>query len=80
MAKIISTPYCILSDGVLNLFPLAQTEFSRLLKAWRGKLFQKEAADRLGVPLRTYQNWENGSRKPARTCMNCVREKMTASV
>ena len=34
------------------------------LKAWRGKLRQKEAAEKLGLPLPTYRKYENGHRTP----------------
>lgn len=40
--------------------------FADELKAWRAsaQLSQSEAAERLGVPKRTYEGWESG-RKPA---------------
>jgi transcriptional regulator with XRE-family HTH domain len=37
-----------------------------VLKAWRERrgITQKEAADRLGVAMRTYQGWEGGEQNP----------------
>ena len=40
-------------------------EFANKLKAWRGKLTQKEAADLLGVSRRTYEKWEQGESEPS---------------
>jgi transcriptional regulator with XRE-family HTH domain len=36
-----------------------------VLKAWRARrgITQKQAAEELGVGMRTYQKWENGERK-----------------
>lgn len=44
-----------------------QPAFSVTVKNWRvtNKLLQKEACCILGVPLRTYQQWEQGSHAPA---------------
>lgn len=47
-------------------------EYGLKLKQWRGNRLQKEAADILGVPLRTYQSWEHGKNEPAATCKRCV--------
>jgi len=51
--------------------------FASTLKKWRkdNNLMQKNAADRLGVLLRTYQRWEAGT-KPAKTCQKCIEQKM----
>ena len=38
----------------------AKKEFAAKLKKWRGSRLQKEAAELLQVPLRTYQGWEEG--------------------
>ena len=37
-----------------------------VLKDWRARrgITQKEAADRLGVPLQTFRNWEQGISRP----------------
>ncbi|MEI7532872.1 MAG: helix-turn-helix transcriptional regulator [Verrucomicrobiae bacterium] len=37
-----------------------------VLKDWRARrgITQKEAAERLGVAMRTYQGWEGGEKKP----------------
>jgi DNA-binding transcriptional regulator YiaG len=37
-----------------------------LLREWRGKLRQKEAADKLEVPYATYRKWETGKRTPTK--------------
>lgn len=34
------------------------------LRIWRGKLYQKEAAEILGIPLATYRKYESGKRTP----------------
>lgn len=41
-------------------------EFNKLIKEFRkaNNLTQKELAERLQVPFRTYQNWELGYNKP----------------
>ena len=41
-------------------------EFADELKTWRTRkdLKQEEAAKFLGVPLRTYQEWEQGRQEP----------------
>lgn len=38
--------------------------FADELRAWRGKLLQKEAADILKVSLDTYRSWEHDQREP----------------
>jgi transcriptional regulator with XRE-family HTH domain len=37
-----------------------------VLKAWRERrgITQKEAAERIGVNIRTYQRWEEGTARP----------------
>lgn len=40
------------------------------------KFVQKQAAEFLGVSLRTYQNWESGEHEPPKTCIKCIREKI----
>jgi DNA-binding transcriptional regulator YiaG len=44
----------------------AKREFMDALKSWRARngLSQSEAAERLGVPLKTLQNWEIARTKP----------------
>lgn len=36
------------------------TDLRTTLRAWRGGATQREAAEALGVSLRTYQKWEQG--------------------
>jgi DNA-binding XRE family transcriptional regulator len=52
------------------------TEFARLLKKWRGKKLQKEAADVIGVNLRTYQGYESG-RNPTEFVRREIERKTT---
>lgn len=42
-------------------------KFSTILKAWRKtrRLTQELAAHKLNVPLRTWQNWEQGRNEPS---------------
>ncbi len=44
----------------------SKREFMDALKGWRSakKLSQSQAAERLGVPLKTLQNWEIARTKP----------------
>ncbi len=44
----------------------SKREFMDALKAWRldHKLSQSQAAERLGIPLKTLQNWEIARTKP----------------
>ncbi len=44
----------------------SKREFCAALKAWRARssLSQSQAAETLGVPLRTLQNWEIARTKP----------------
>lgn len=39
-------------------------ELSKRIKVLRGELSQKDFADRLGISLRAYQNYESGERLP----------------
>jgi DNA-binding XRE family transcriptional regulator len=43
-----------------------QHDWPAVLKAWRGRkgITQKEAAEVLGVGMRTYQGWEQGEVNP----------------
>lgn len=41
------------------------TTFGSKLRIWRGKRYQKEAAEILKVSFRTYQNWEEGVNTPS---------------
>ena len=50
--------------------------FSEELKAWRGKLYQKEAASNLDIPLTSYRKYENGKRTPNKLAMAELRRKM----
>lgn len=43
--------------------------FPKELKAWRGKLYQKEAASDLEIPLASYRKYENGKRTPNKLAM-----------
>lgn len=53
--------------------------FSETLKAARhtAKLTQKQTTELLcGVPLRTYQAWEGGTRIPAPWCQRLILDKI----
>jgi DNA-binding transcriptional regulator YiaG len=45
----------------------------------RGKLSQREAADKIGVPIGTYRDWENGRHEPRglalRVLLQIIRRK-----
>jgi DNA-binding transcriptional regulator YiaG len=43
-----------------------QQTLATKLRLWRGKRYQKEAADIIGVPLWTYRNWEMGRKTPTK--------------
>lgn len=53
-------------------------EFGTEVKAWRKRadLVQKQAADVLGVKLRSYQNWEQGSHVPLPIAQETLRRRM----
>lgn len=53
-------------------------EFKIAVKTWRKKanLVQKQAADVLGVSLRTYQGWEMGSHEPLPMAMMELKRRM----
>lgn len=53
--------------------------FAKKLQAWRGKRAQPEAAAALSVPLRTYQNWEQGHRVPAALAAEALERRMAAA-
>ena len=61
-------------------------KISAELRAWRnvdlsinsrGDFTQQEAADFLGVPLKTYIDWEQGRRGPVGIGFQAVRERIT---
>ena len=54
------------------------TEFKQQLQAWRKKtnILQKQAADILGVPVRTYQAWETGVHEPGALAKVVINERM----
>jgi len=47
------------------------TKWKKKLRAWRksNRLLQKQAADKLGVNVRTYQGWEEGKGGPCEAAM-----------
>lgn len=55
-------------------------QFKDRLKKWRGKKYQKEAADLLGVPLPTYRKWECGKRTPNKFVRSVIDSKITPNV
>lgn len=54
-------------------------DFSTELRRWRGKRLQKEAAELLGIGLRTYHSWEQGRRKPTAPSMQEIKRRMYGS-
>lgn len=53
-------------------------ELSKLIRKWRGKRLQKEAADALGISVRTYQNWEEGVSVPSKWCCKCLTKRIAS--
>jgi transcriptional regulator with XRE-family HTH domain len=53
--------------------------FKDALKIWRGKRYQKEAADALGVSLSAYRKWEKGKRQPKQISMPEIERRMLAN-
>lgn len=57
---------------------------SQQLKKWRGatkqnprgEMTQADAAAKLGVSLRTYQNWEQGHRAPSGIALQAILERI----
>ena len=53
------------------------TNFATELRQWRGRLLQKEAAQLLGVSVRTYEAWECGQHAPTtKPSMNDILKRM----
>lgn len=50
--------------------------FSKRLRVWRGKLYQKEAAAKLDVPLPTFRKWENGKQTPNKLALAEIERRM----
>jgi len=48
-----------------------------LLREWRGKRRQKEAASDLDIPLPTYRKYEYGKRTPTKLAMAELLRRMT---
>lgn len=46
----------------------------------KAKLTQKAAAELLGVPFRTYQNWEYGQRTPPDYVLQAATDKLNAYI
>jgi len=53
--------------------------FSERLKKWRGRLYQKEAAALLDVPLATLRKWENGKQTPNKLALAELERRMDKS-
>ncbi len=45
---------------------MADTKTARAFKKWRGKRTQQDAANELGVAMRTYWRWESGECEPSK--------------
>ena len=50
--------------------------FSKHLKRWRGRRYQKEAASDLDAPLPTYRKWESGKSTPNKWAMADLLRRM----
>lgn len=67
------------SNGVdIQLALVAQwvMQFKDEIRKWRGKLYQKEAADKLDIPLATYRKYEIGKRTPQKLAMIELKRRM----
>jgi len=49
---------------------------AKRLKIWRGKLYQKEAAAILDLPIPTYRKYENGKRTPNKLALAELERRM----
>jgi DNA-binding transcriptional regulator YiaG len=58
--------------------PKRPTPFHELILAWRKRhtLTQAAAAAALGVPHRTWQDWEYGRRKPRGLALDLITQKL----
>ncbi len=50
--------------------------FKDELREWRGRLRQKEAAEKLDVPVATFRKWEIGKRTPNKLAMAEIKRRM----
>ena len=64
---------------------MSTTAFDQTLRQWRGvdlerdsrgEFTQAEAAEYLGAPLKTYQDWEQGRRTPALIVQSLLAPKL----
>jgi len=62
-----------------NGFCVAELLFKNLLRNWRGKRYQKEAAILLGVPVQTLRKWEYGKRTPTKITQEALKARMNDS-
>jgi hypothetical protein len=53
--------------------------FKDKLRRWRGKRYQKEAADLLGIPFPSYRKYEYGKRTPNKLAMAELERRMLAN-
>ena len=56
--------------------------FERAIKAWRAAmgLSQSQAAEALGCPVRTLQNWEISRTRPASTLLRLLRDRFASDL
>lgn len=57
---------------------MIKTAFKDRLKEWRGKLYQKEAAEILSVSTATIRKWESGKRTPGKLALAEIERRMEA--
>lgn len=53
-------------------------DFKSVLKSWRGNLSPKEAAFKLGIKMRTYYSYEDGTRTPQNLAMAELKRRMVS--
>ncbi len=56
------------------------SDLRKKLRIWRGRLFQKEAADLLGIPVSTYRKYEYGKRSPTKLALAELERRMATHV
>lgn len=61
---------------MVSVVSVVEMLFKSELKKWRGKLYQKEAAAKLDVPLPTYRKWEQGKKTPRALALEAIRARM----
>ena len=77
--RLTPTPLAVaLARMAVTVSQAEKDEFAAKVKAWREakSLSQSEAAKKLGIPVKTLQNWEISRRKPNATLTRFILAKM----